>query len=235
MRVCDFVVNYLESLGIDNIFLVTGRGALFLTDAVEKNPNVNVCCLHHEQAAAFATIAYSKTKRNLGACIVSTGCASTNAITGILSAWQDGNPCIFISGQNKLDKTKNYTKSPARTFGEQEADIIELVKSITKYSAFISEPSKIKYELEKAHFYAFDKRPGPVWLDIPLDVQNMRVSTETLEGFRNKKNVNDPSSCDDISFIEKKMQSAERPHNLNWCWRRIRRRQFKIKKICSKK
>jgi acetolactate synthase-1/2/3 large subunit len=119
-------------------------------------------------------------------------------------------PCIFISGQNKLEKTTRFTKSKVRTFGEQEADIIELIMPITKHCAFISDPLKIRYELEKAYFFALEGRPGPVWLDIPLDVQNMRVVSETLMSFSEKKQ-NTVINEKDISFIHKKLNASKKP------------------------
>src|SRR3990167_2047076 len=123
-RVADYIVERLYQEGVGHVFMVTGRGLLFLTDAVAKHEKLQAICTHHEQAAAFAALAYSEANEKMGACLVSTGCASTNAITGLLCAWQDNVPCVFISGQNKLKETTRYTQIPIRTFGNQEADII---------------------------------------------------------------------------------------------------------------
>ena len=108
MRVADYIISRLYDEGIHHIFMVTGRGALFLTDAVAANKDIKSICVHHEQSAAYSAIAYSQYNNNFGACLVSTGCAGTNAITGVLNAWQDGIPCIFISGQNKLNETSRF-------------------------------------------------------------------------------------------------------------------------------
>ena len=149
IRLADYVIDKLHQSNVKHIFMVTGRGALFLTDAVAAHKNIKGISVHHEQSAAYAAVAYAQYNEEFGACLVSTGCASTNAITGVLNAWQDGIPCIFISGQNKLNETTNYTKLPIRTYGQQEADIIPIVKSITKYSIMITDPNQIAYELYK--------------------------------------------------------------------------------------
>ena len=134
--------------GAKHIFMVTGRGVLFLSDAVAANKELNGISLHHEQSAAYAAVAYAQYTWKPGACLVSTGCASTNAITGVLNAWQDGIPCVFISGQNKLKETTRYTGIPIRTFGQQEADIISIVQPITKYAVMITDSNQIVYEME---------------------------------------------------------------------------------------
>lgn len=115
--------------------------------------------------------------------LVSTGCASTNAITPVLCSWQDDVPLVVISGQNTLKETTRYTGVAVRTFGQQEADVISLVKPITKYAVMLEDPQRVAYELDKALYLAQSGRKGPVWIDVPLDVQNMRVEPETLERF----------------------------------------------------
>ncbi len=178
MRVADYIIETIYNRGTDTLFSVSGRGALFLTDAVAKHGIIKNVAVHHEQSAAFAAVSYAQYSGKIGACLVSTGCASTNAITGVLSAWQDNIPCIFISGQNILHETTNYTGMKIRTFGQQEADIIPMIKTITKYAAMLHKPEDIVEELEKALYYATEGRPGPVWLDIPLDLQSAKVNVE---------------------------------------------------------
>ena len=136
IRLADYVIQKLYENNVKHIFMVTGRGALFLTDAVAAHKEIEGICVHHEQSASFAATSYAQFNENLGACLVSTGCASTNT-TGVLNAWQDGVPCIFISGQNKLDETSNYTGINVRTYGQQEANIIPIVEPITKYATMI--------------------------------------------------------------------------------------------------
>ena len=203
MRVSDYLISRLADEKVANIFLVTGRGALFLTDAVAANKEIEGISLHHEQSAAFAAVAYAQYSSNLGACMVSTGCAGTNALTGVLNAWQDGIPCIFISGQNKLEETSRYTGIPLRTFGQQEADIIPIVESITKYSTMIDDPQRIAYELDKAIYFAKNGRKGPVWIDIPLDVQNMRVEPGELERFGPESTNSFEPVKDDLHYLVK--------------------------------
>jgi acetolactate synthase I/II/III large subunit len=211
MRVADYIINKIYSINISHIFMVTGRGALFLTDAVAANKNIKSISVHHEQAAAYAAVAYAQYTGSLGACIVSTGCASTNAITGVLNAWQDGIPCLFISGQNKLHETTRFTGVPIRTYGQQEADIIPLVESITKYSVMITDPKLIVYELEKALYLAKTGRKGPVWIDIPLDIQNMRIEPDELEHFDVKNDENYNSCQEDVQFVAQLLNKAKRP------------------------
>ncbi len=211
MRVADYVFDYLVSLGARHVFLVTGRGALFLTDAVEKNGHLHSVCTHHEQAAAFAAVAYAESSNLPGVCLTSTGCASTNALTGVLTAWQDGIPCYFISGQNTRAETTRFTGEPIRTYGQQEADIVGIVSSITKYATFISDPSEIRHELEKATALSQQGRPGPVWIDIPLDVQNMRVEPEDLKGYQPEGAPVAGGFDVDIRFLKEKLEGASRP------------------------
>ncbi|MCM3040920.1 thiamine pyrophosphate-binding protein [Paenibacillus motobuensis] len=210
-RVADYVIERLYKEGIGHIFMVTGRGILYLSDAVAKHEEMQAVCTHHEQAAAFAALAYTEANEKMGACLISTGCASTNAITGLLCAWQDNVPCIFISGQNKLKETTRYTQIPLRTFGNQEADIISIVEPITKYAKMITDPNDIAYEMDKAIYMANNGRKGPVWLDIPLDVQDMRVEREELVGFvPEEENVHVPTS-EDLTYVERALLESERP------------------------
>jgi acetolactate synthase-1/2/3 large subunit len=211
MRVSDYIINKIYDLGTDTIFSVSGRGALFLTDAVAKHGKICNVAVHHEQSAAFAAVAYAQYSGKVGACLVSTGCASTNAITGVLSAWQDNIPCIFISGQNILNETSNFTGLKIRTFGQQEADIIPMIKSITKYSAMLHNGSDIIKELDQALYFALEGRPGPVWLDIPLDLQSANVDVEMpfkkVEIAEKAFSVSDS----DISDLSNKLLNSKRP------------------------
>ena len=212
MRVADYIINRLYMEGAKHIFMVTGRGALFLSDAVAAHKEITDISVHHEQAAAYAAFAYSQYTGKLGACLVSTGCAGTNALTGVLNAWQDGIPCVFISGQNKLDETSRYTGIPLRTYGQQEADIIPIVESITKYAVMITDPKQIGYEMGKALHLAKSGRKGPVWIDVPLDVQNMRIEPDQLEQFVVNEEITffEPLS-DDIQYVKELYQKAKRP------------------------
>lgn len=211
VRVADYIIDRINKEGVNHIFMVTGRGALFLTDAVAANDNITGVSVHHEQAAAYAAVGYSQYTGKPGACLVSTGCAGTNTISGVLSAWQDENPCFFISGQNKLKETSRYSKIPVRTFGQQEADIIPIVSSITKYAVMITDPKRIVYELEKAIYFMNTGKKGPVWIDVPLDVQNMRIDVEELENFTIPDEIDLKPSIKDIEYLTEALNKANRP------------------------
>jgi acetolactate synthase I/II/III large subunit len=211
VRVADYVAQKIYDIGSKYVFTVTGRGALFLTDGIAAHKNLKSVSMHHEQAAAYAAVSYSQYTNNIGTCIVSTGCASTNAITGVLNAWQDGIPCLFISGQNKLAETTRFTGLKIRTYGQQEADLIPMVDSITKYSTMIVDPERIVYEMEKAIYLARSGRKGPVWIDIPLDVQNMRINPDTLEHFKPENSHHKGSTDKDVSFVINSLKKSKRP------------------------
>lgn len=212
MRVADYIIQRLHRAGVRQIFLVTGRGALFLTDAVAKHKEqVEAVCLHHEQSAAFATVAHAQVTGGLGVCMVSTGCASTNAMTGVLSAWQDGVPCIFISGQNILRETTRHTGIPLRTFGQQEADIVALVAPITKYAIMLTRAEDVVAELEKAITLATTGRKGPVWLDIPLDLQSAMVPDELVSTPAPVPPAPRAVAEDEVAALATALAQAQRP------------------------
>ena len=210
VRLADYVIRRIVDEGVKHIFLITGRGILYLSDAVAKNEEIHPISVHHEQAAAYAAVAYSQYNDTLGAALVSTGCASTNAVTGVLNAWQDGVPVIFISGQNKLHETVAYTGKNIRTWGSQEANVIPIVKPITKYANIITDANKIGEEMDKAIYYATHGVKGPVWLDIPVDVQNARVEPDQLTRWSVDESVPKASS-EEVSFVAKAINEAKRP------------------------
>lgn len=182
-RVADIVASFLVEKGIKDIFTLTGGGAMFLNDGIESNVNINAICNHHEQACAMSAVGYAKYKNGLAAVMLTTGCGATNSITGLLDAWQDNTPVIFISGQIKRKETSRNSKTELRQFGVQEADIVTVVDSLTKYAVMINEPNDILYHLQKAVYMALNGRQGPVWIDIPLDVQGAFVKDENLRHF----------------------------------------------------
>ncbi len=184
IRVADYITKFIYDLGIKHIFLVTGGGAMHLNDAIAKNQELKYICCHHEQAVAMAADAYSRITENFGVGCVTSGPGATNAITGIINAWQDSTSCMIISGQSKKKETIGASGIKGlRQFGALEVDIISMINSITKYSAMITEPEKIRYHLEKAVYTAKTGRPGPVWLDIPLDIQGALIDPTKLEEF----------------------------------------------------
>ena len=176
MRLADYVVERLFAEGITTVYQVTGRGSLFLSDALARRKDINSVSTHHEQAAGYAAVAESSLTGLPAACFVSTGCAATNLVSAVLSAWQDQLPVIFVSGQNHLKETSRGTGLQIRTFGEQETDIVKIVESITKFSVMLDSPDTACSVLEQAISAAKRGRPGPIWIDIPLDLQSASVT-----------------------------------------------------------
>ena len=186
MRLADYVMRFIAEQGVKHVFLVTGGGAMHLNDALARCSDLTFICNHHEQASAIAAENYSKATNNLGVALVTTGPGGTNAITGVAGAWLDSTPTLFISGQVKrADRMykPDGTHLGLRQKGPQEVDIVSLVKPITKYAVTIEDPQSVRYHLEKATHLARTGRPGPVWIDIPIDVQAMPVEPGSMPGF----------------------------------------------------
>jgi acetolactate synthase-1/2/3 large subunit len=187
MKLSDYVIRYIADLGITNVFLVTGGGAMHLNQSLALEPRIKAICNSHEQASAICAEGYAKATNGLGVCMVTTGPGGTNAVTGVTGAWLDSTPTLFISGQVKRPDRMfdRETGKPLgmRQLGVQEVDICSIVRPITKYSETILEPSDIRYHLEKAIYLAMNGRPGPVWIDIPLDVQASPIDERTLRAF----------------------------------------------------
>lgn len=213
MRVSDVIVDFIYKLGVDTVFTVTGGGAMFLNDAVAAHSKMKSVCNHHEQACAMGAVGYAKLRNNYAAVILTTGCGATNAITGLLDSWQDNVPCVFVSGQVKRKETCHNATVPLRQFGVQEADIVAVVQSLTKYAVMINDPQDTLFELEKAAFLARSGRPGPVWLDVPLDIQGATVDLEALRHFVPEADalVKPAPSVMDIEVLMDRLAAAKRP------------------------
>ena len=208
MRLADYIIDYFYSKGVTTLFGYW-QGFTFLNDAVARHKNIKCIFNHHEQASAFAAVGYSQAKNDVGVCLVSTGCASTNTITGVLSAWQDNLPVIFISGNNFLNETTHFKKTKIKTYGQQEFDIVNLIKPITKYSVMIKEPNEIKYELEKSFFICNNGKKGPVWIDVPLDIQSSLL-TENSRSYKGNNQIKKASKSELIKVIDK-IKISKRP------------------------
>lgn len=178
IKLSDYVIQFIVDLGVKHIFMVSGGGAMHLNDSVGQNKKIEFICNHHEQASAMAAETYARISENIGVALVTTGPGGTNAITGVAGAWLDSTPCLFLSGQAK--RSDLIGNLGIRQHGVQEIDIVSIVKSITKYAVTIMKPESIRYHLEKAIYLAKSGRPGPVWIDIPLDVQASTIDTELL-------------------------------------------------------
>jgi acetolactate synthase-1/2/3 large subunit len=208
--VADYVLEFVAAQGVRAVFLVPGGGSMYLVDALGRRPDIEYIPTHHEQAASIAAEAYARTTGGLGCALVSTGPAGTNAITGVAGSWIESVPLLMISGQVK--RSDLMGNSGVRQMGVQEVDIVSIVKPITKYAVTIRDPLEIRYELEKAVFLATSGRKGPVWIDIPLDVQASRIQDEeSLRRFEPPQKPTDSKLPTDISEIIDLLNSAERP------------------------
>jgi acetolactate synthase-1/2/3 large subunit len=174
MKLSDYVVRFVADLGVKHVFLVTGGGAMHLNESLSREARLTPICNSHEQASAICAEGYAKATDHLGVCMVTTGPGGTNAVTGVAGAWLDSTPVIFISGQVKRPDRMFDSQGRSRgvrQLGVQEVDIVSIVRPITKYAITVLDPAEIRYHLEKAAHIAMTGRPGPVWVDIPLDVQ----------------------------------------------------------------
>lgn len=183
MKVSDYIAEKLVEAGISQVFTVTGGGAMHLNDALGHQEGLNCLYNHHEQACAMAAECYARIHNKIAAVCVTTGPGGTNAITGVAGGWLDSIPMLILSGQVRYDTTARSSGVGIRAMGDQEFDITKAVGCMTKYSEMVIDPLRIRYCLEKALYLAYSGRPGPAWLDIPLNVQGGYVETEELIGF----------------------------------------------------
>ena len=210
MRLADFVIKFLEEKKIDTVFTVSGGGSIFLCDALYKSKKLKYISCHHEQAVAYATESYSRARNKPGAAIVTTGPGGTNCASGVACCWIDSVPAIFISGQVFLNQT--IGNSGLRQVGVQEFDIVNMVKSITKYAVIIRKPNEIKYHLEKAYNICTEGRPGPVWIDIPANIQNAKINPKKLINYKPAVKIKKSSILDKkIKKIAKLFLKYNRP------------------------
>lgn len=215
MRVCDYIADFIrQKLNTRHVFMVTGGGAMFLNDGIACHPDLQAIANHHEQASAMAAVAYSKYTNGFGVVIPTTGCGGTNCITGLLDAWQDNVKVFFISGQDKSSRTVRKSKIALRQAGIQEADIISIVSPISKYAAMVETPNDIAYHLEKAKYAGENGRPGPVWLDIPMDVQSAIIDPDKLRHYKPRKN-NEIAEAKSVNrhchALTRKLNTSKRP------------------------
>lgn len=182
-KVSDYIAQKLVEHGISQIFTVTGGGAMHLNDSLGHQDGLTCLYQHHEQACAMAAEAYARIHNRIAALCVTTGPGGTNAITGVVGGWLDSIPMLILSGQVRYDTTARWSGVGIRAMGDQEFDITKSIACMTKYSEMVTDPLRIRYCLEKAIYLAYSGRPGPTWLDIPLDIQGAFVEPEELEGF----------------------------------------------------
>jgi acetolactate synthase-1/2/3 large subunit len=219
IRLSEYVANFLVEHGVSDCFSVVGGGAMYLNDALGHNEGLSVTYNHHEQASAIAAEAYARLENKIAAVCVTTGPGGTNALTGVVGGWLDSIPMFIISGQVRYDTTARYA-SPfldglsLRSVGDQEYDIVKSAGPMTKYATMIEDPNKIRYALEKAWHLATTGRPGPVWIDIPVNFQGTFIETDDLEGYDSTSDdalLPPPVDSNTIQAVLEKIKNAERP------------------------
>lgn len=217
-RLADYVADFLVNHGVTDCFSVVGGGAMHLNDALGHKDGLKVTYNHHEQACAIAAEAYARLDNRIAAVCVTTGPGGTNALTGVVGGWLDSIPMMIISGQVRYDTTARYalqfTETPLRAMGDQEYDIVKSVAPMTKYATMIEDPMDIRYALEKAWHLATTGRPGPVWIDIPVNFQGMYIETDELRGYDPTEDdalLPPAVSQETIDEVIEKIRKAERP------------------------
>jgi acetolactate synthase-1/2/3 large subunit len=182
-KTADIIAETLEKLKIEHAFGIIGAGNVHIFEAIAKRGYTEIICVHHEQAAAMAMQTYYRISGKLAVCLATTGAGSTNAVTGVVSAWADSIPGIIIAGNENSLHTKS--SNPLRMWGVQGYDSVHMIEKVTKYSARVTDPLKVVYELQKSAHYALDQRPGPVWIEIPMDIQSSMIDATQCEEFVN--------------------------------------------------
>lgn len=218
IRLADYVADFLTRHGVTDVFSVVGGGAMHLNDALGHKEGLKVTYNHHEQACAIAAEAYARLENRIAAVCVTTGPGGTNALTGVVGGWLDSIPMFIISGQVRYDTTARYalqfTGTPLRAMGDQEYDIVKSVEPMTKYAVMIEDPKTIRYALEKAWHLATTGRPGPVWVDIPVNYQGCFIETDELAGYDpTEDDAKLPPQVPDatIQAVLEKIRNAKRP------------------------
>jgi acetolactate synthase-1/2/3 large subunit len=215
LKLSDYAIRFIADQGVKHVFLVVGGGAMHLNESLSRCREIEFICNLHEQGAAVAAENYSKATNHLGVVLVTTGPGGTNAITGVAGAWLDSTPCVFISGQVKRADSMfrpDGTPLGVRQGGVQEVDIVSIIRPITKYAVTVNDPKTIRYHLERALYLAQTGRPGPVWIDIPLDVQGTPIDESALIGFDRPVDMSGSNFLDaQISSVIEALNCAARP------------------------
>lgn len=211
IRVADYIAQRIAAHGVKHVFMVTGGGAMHLNDAFGREKRLDVVCCHHEQACAMAAESYYRMSGRLAAVNVTTGPGGTNTLTGVYGAYVDSLAMIVVSGQVKWETLIASTDVPLRQLGDQEVDIVSIVKPVTKYAVMVTDAKEIRYHLEKALWLAENGRPGPVWLDIPINVQATLIDPSTLKGFDPPAAPAPAKLAAQVRDVLAKLKAAERP------------------------
>lgn len=215
IKLSNWVAQQLVDHGIRDVFMLTGGGAMHLNHSIGTHAHLTTTFCHHEQALAMAAEAYARFSNRLAVVNVTSGPGGTNAITGVYGAYVDSIGMVVLSGQVKNETTVRHTGLPLRQYGDQELDIVPIVSTITKYAAMVTDPRTIRYHLEKAIYVARTGRPGPTWLDIPLDVQAAIIDPDDLDPGFNPAELDEPWKRTDVAAaaaaIVGRMKQAKRP------------------------
>lgn len=209
MNVADYVVKRLGEHNIKHVFLIVGGTTMYLNDAIFRQNKIKYICNHHEQASTMAAEGYARITGGLGVVIATSGAAMTNTITGVLGAWWDSIPLLMISG-NARSNLLTYKRPNLRQLGVQDTRIVDIVKPITKYAVCVMDPNDIGYQLEKAIYLALNGRPGPVWLDIPLDVESTEIDEDKLIKF-NPPKIEEVDLSKEVSATIEKIKTSKQP------------------------
>jgi len=214
IRLSEYVINFIAKQGVKHIFMVSGGSGMYLIDSLGHNKDVQYVCNHHEQASAMSAEGYQRITGNLGVALVTTGPAGTNAITGVGCSWNDSIPVMFISGQSNSKFLIGNTG--LRQHGVHESNITKIVESITKYAVTVTDELKIRYHMEKALYLAKSGRPGPVWVDIPIDIQSKMINPNNLISFNpneefHRNTILKHKETPLIKTVVKCLKEAQRP------------------------
>lgn len=215
IKLTDYIMDRLAAFGVTDVFMVSGGGAMHLVDSLGKHPALRYVCTHHEQAAAIAAEGYARTSGSLTVVVVTSGPGGTNAMTGVIGQWLDSVPVLYLSGQVKQETTIECCRELGlRQLGDQEINITDIVRPVTKYAAIVRDPARVRYELEKAIHVATRGRPGPVWLDVPLDVQAAAIDEGALLPYDSTEDEppGDPGTLrTEVEHVVSLLRSAKRP------------------------
>jgi acetolactate synthase-1/2/3 large subunit len=209
MKLSDYVAETLAAHRAEHVFAISGAGNAHLLDSVAYHPKLKYVCPHHEQAGLMAAISYGRLTGRPGVMMTTAGPGAANAIIGVLNAWADSIPCLVISGQEKSIHAR--PNNPLRMYGVQGFDIVKTVSGMTKYAALVDKPESVRCHLEKAMHLAYDGRPGPVWIDIPVDIQAAKIDPDTLEGFTSEPTQVSARLSHAVEYVKSCYASAKRP------------------------
>ena len=212
MTVAEYMMNFLYKKGINTAFVITGGQAMYLNDALCKTPHIRSIFVHHEQAATMSADAYSRITGKLGFALVTAGPGSVNAINGLVGGYTDSAPMLIISGQSNLAFIEYMNDTGIRQYGVQGINTRDFVEKGTKYFATVDDPSKVAYYMERAYYMAFEGRPGPVWLEVPLNVQGMQIPEKLLYSFTPDETISSVKKCKEAcQSISVALSKSKRP------------------------